>query len=392
MRIPLGFKGFLLLTLLLSFLTIPESAQAQSAEAEKNFAVCKACHNIDGPKLIGPNLKGVTERRDEAWLIKFIRNSQELIDAGDPVAVQVWEENNKIPMPPNPQLTDEQIKDLLLYIEAGGKVAGAGATAEQEVQKDAAVLSQEEATEDFFFNLKSRDYRNMQATFIAMVVLILISLFDLLVTKFVTQRWIHILIILIALVVSGEVIFVEATNLGRQQYYQPDQPVWFSHRIHAGQNKIDCNYCHFTADKSMHAGIPPVQVCMNCHNQVREGKITGTAEIDKIHKAWNEGKPIEWIKVHNLADHAYFNHAQHVTVGKVACAECHGPVEKMDVVMQVNDLGMGWCIDCHRQKEIQLSNKFYDQYTQMHEMLSNEDLKRATVATVGGEECQKCHY
>jgi hypothetical protein len=142
----------------------------------------------------------------------------------------------------------------------------------------------------------------------------------------------------------------------------------------------------------MHGGIPPVQVCMNCHNQVREGQITGTEEIDKIHAAWNEGKPIEWIKVHNLPDHAYFNHAQHVTVGKVECNECHGAVEKMDEVMQVYDLGMGWCIQCHRDREIQVDNKFYEQYTDLQAALSSGDLKRATVATIGGEECQKCHY
>jgi cytochrome c551/c552 len=388
---PLRVKGFLVIGLLSLFLSSPFSSHSQSAEAEKNFAVCKACHNIDGPKLIGPNLKGITERREEAWLIKFIQNSQAMIDAGDPIAVQVWEENNKIPMPPNPQLNEEQVKDLLLYIEAGGVVPGAEPVAEEEAVDEHAV-SHDEATEEFLAEMKSEDYRHMQATFIAMVVLILISLFDLFVTRFVTQKWILYVIILISLVVGAEVVFVEATNLGRQQYYQPDQPIWFSHKIHAGQNQIDCQYCHFTADKSMHAGIPPVQVCLNCHNQVREGQITGTEEIDKIHAAWNEGKPIEWIKVHNLPDHAYFNHAQHVTVGKVECNECHGPVEKMDQVMQVHDLGMGWCIECHRDREIQVDNKFYEQYTELQEALSSGDLKRATVMEIGGDECQKCHY
>ncbi|MEJ2595591.1 MAG: cytochrome c3 family protein, partial [bacterium] len=189
-----------------------------------------------------------------------------------------------------------------------------------------------------------------------------------------------------------EVLFEEATALGRQQYYQPEQPIWFSHKVHAGQNQIDCQYCHFTADKSLHAGIPPTQLCLNCHNQVRKGKITGETEIAKIYEAIDNKKPIEWIKVHNLPDHVYFNHAQHVTVGKVECQECHGPVEKMDEIFQVNDLSMGWCIDCHRTREIDLNNTFYDQYTQLHEQLSSGDLKRATVAQIGGEECQKCHY
>lgn len=388
---PLRVKGFLLIGLLLFLLFTPFSSYSQSAEAQANFAVCKACHNIDGPKLIGPSLAGITERRDEAWLIKFIQNSQAMIEAGDPVAVKVWEENNKIPMPPN-QLTDDQVKDLLVFIEAGGVVEGADATAEAGTEEKSHATADEDATQEFLAEMKSKDARNMQATFIAMVVLILISLFDLLVTKFVTQKWILIVIMMIAVIIGGEVMFVEATNLGRQKYYQPDQPIWFSHKVHAGQNQIDCQYCHFTADKSMHAGIPPTQVCLNCHNQVRTGAKTGTAEIDKIHAAYNEGKPIEWVKVHNLPDHAYFNHAQHFAVGKVACNDCHGPVEKMDEIMQVTDLGMGWCIDCHRDRSIQTTNKFYEQYTELQEALSSGDLKRATVMNIGGDECQKCHY
>ena len=96
--------------------------------------------------------------------------------------------------------------------------------------------------------------------------------------------------------------------------------------------------------------------------------------------------------MHNLPDHVYFNHAQHVNVGKMECTECHGPVEKMDEIIQMNDLSMGWCIDCHRTKEVDLNNKFYDQYTQLHEELASGDLKRVTVARMGGEDCQRCHY
>jgi hypothetical protein len=209
----------------------------------------------------------------------------------------------------------------------------------------------------------------------------------------VKARWIHVIVIAISLIVIGEIVFVEAAGLGRQQYYQPDQPVWFSHKVHAGQNKIDCMYCHYTADKSMHAGIPPTQLCMNCHNVVKQGKITGTTEIEKIYKAIETGKPIEWVKVHNLPDHAYFNHAQHVNVGKVACAECHGEVEKMNQIIQVNDLSMGWCIECHRTKEVQFAtNKFYQQYTQLQQKLKDGEIAKVKVADIGGEECQQCHY
>ena len=362
---------------------------SQTAEAEANFAVCKACHTIGGGKLVGPDLQGVTERHDEAWLIKFIQNSQELINSGDPAAVKVFEENNKIPMPPN-NLTPDQIRDILLYIENGGKVAASeiGET-EQEVAEE---LVEENADAQLLAEIKRDDARHLQATFIAMVVLILISLFDLLVTKIVKQRWIHTIVILIALIISGEVIFVEASNLGRQQYYQPEQPVWFSHKVHAGQNQIDCKYCHFTADKSMHSGIPPVAVCMNCHNQVKKGKVTGEEEIAKVINAYNNGEPIEWVKVHNLPDHVYFNHAQHVNVGKMDCAECHGDVAKMDEIIQVNDLSMGWCIDCHRTKEVQFSNKFYDQYKQLHEEIAKGEKLKVLVTDVGGEDCQRCHY
>ncbi len=385
---PLKHRGFLAFGLLLLFFFLTPTSYGQSAEAETNFGVCKACHTIGGGKLVGPDLKGVTERRDEAWLIKFIQNSQAVIDAGDPIAVQVWEENNKIPMPPNPQLNDEQVKDLLLYIESGGKVAGAAET-DPEVVEEVLVA---EDSDELLVEMKRDDARHLQATFIAMVVLIVLALFDLFVTRIIKQRWIHTVIILISLVVCGEVVFVEATGLGRQQYYQPEQPVWFSHKVHAGQNQIDCQYCHFTADKSLHAGIPPVQVCLNCHNQVKEGKITGKDEIAKIHEAYNNNKPIEWVKVHNLPDHVYFNHAQHVAVGKVDCNDCHGKVEKMDEIIQVHDLSMGWCIDCHRTYDLQLSNKFYDQYTQMHEQLKSGELSRATPMSIGGDECQKCHY
>ena len=389
---PLKIKGFLTFVLLLSLSFFTLHSFGQTAEAEKNFAVCKACHTIGGGKLIGPDLKDVTQRHDEAWLIKFIQNSQELVQAGDPAAVKLFEENNKIPMPPNP-LTDDQVRDILLYIDNGGKIAEGEVSATEVVDGVTEnELEQEASTQVFLEEMHYNDSRHLQATFIAMIVLIVLSLFDLFVSKLVKQHWIHTVIILIALVITGEVLFVEASNLGRQQYYQPEQPIWFSHKVHAGQNKIDCQYCHFTADKSMHAGIPPTNVCLNCHNQVKSGKITGETEIAKIFEHVNSGKPVEWVKVHNLPDHVYFNHAQHVNIGKIACQECHGDVENMDEIIQVKDLSMGWCINCHRNTEIDIDNKFYDQYTQLQQKLSDGDLSRVTVNLMGGEDCQKCHY
>lgn len=152
-------------------------------------------------------------------------------------------------------------------------------------------------------------------------------------------------------------------------------------------------YCHTTVETSKQAGIPHVQMCMNCHNIVREGTHTGTAEINKIYEAIESGKPIEWIRVHNLPDHAYFNHAQHVGAGKLDCTECHGNVEEMERIQQVNDLSMGWCIECHREKEVQFfDNEFYSKYTKLHEDIKAGRVEKVTVDMIGGNECSKCHY
>lgn len=387
--------GLLILLLLQAF-----DLKAQTPEAEKNFAQCRACHNIDGPKLIGPNLKGITQRHDTAWLLRFIRNSQEVIQSGDPVAVKLFEEYNKIPMPPHPDLTDAQIKDMIAYIENGGKVAPEYANAapsaeEQSAQDDMLnqMYLQQAEREQQLANLQGDANRNFGTTFYVTIIILLITLFDLFVTKLIKATFVHKVIILISLAIVGEVTYKEAAALGRQQYYQPDQPIWFSHKVHAGQNRIDCLYCHSGAEHSKNATIPSTNVCMNCHNVVREGKITGTTEIAKIHEAWNSGKPVEWVKIHNLPDHVFFSHAQHVNAGKLDCAECHGPVEDMDVVMQVNDLSMGWCLDCHRTTEVQFTqNDFYKSYEKLHEQLKGGAISEVTSDMIGSTDCMKCHY
>ncbi|NOY50855.1 MAG: c-type cytochrome [Chlorobi bacterium] len=383
----LGIGLFILL------LVLPQLSFSQTAADEANFVQCRACHTIGGGKLVGPDLKGINEKQDEAWIIKFVQNSATLIASGDAEAIKVFEENNKIPMPPH-NLTDDQVRGIIKYIANGGKLAdGEAAMATETTEDRVSGGAIHDPDEEVVAEMKRADMRNMRNTFLIMLVLMLISIFDLSVSKFIKARWIHIVIILISIAVGSELLFVESAGLGRQQYYQPDQPIAFSHKIHAGQNQIDCQYCHFTADKSMHAGIPPLATCMNCHSQVKEGKKTGKKEIAKIYAAFKNNKPIEWVKVHNLPDHVYFNHAQHVKVGKVACAECHGEVEKMDEIIQVKELSMGWCIDCHRTKKVQFeSNRFYDQYTKMHEKLKNGEKKTVTVLDMGGEDCQRCHY
>ena len=191
------------------------------------------------------------------------------------------------------------------------------------------------------------------------------------------------------------------SSIGVYDKYQPEQPIKFSHKIHAGDNGIDCNYCHHTARESKHAGIPSANVCMNCHTFINEGAIDGDKEIGKIYEAIGfdpvsrtyienyQTKPIKWIRIHNLPDLAYFNHSQHVNVGKLECQTCHGPVETMDEVYQFSDLTMGWCIDCHRTQDVLYDeNKYYEN----HLTKINNKSKHVHVEDIGGLECGKCHY
>ena len=152
-------------------------------------------------------------------------------------------------------------------------------------------------------------------------------------------------------------------------------------------------YCHTTANDSKSAGIPGINVCMNCHNVVKKGKQTGEEEIAKVIESWNTGKPIKWVRVHNLPDHVWFSHAQHVNAGKRECEECHGAVDEMDRVVQVESLGMGWCIHCHRRTEVQFEgNGFYKEYIRFHEEIKSGNRSRVTVDDIGGDNCQICHY
>ena len=356
------------------------------SQVPTEWATCGACHSIGKGRLVGPDLKGVTERRDEAWLISFIRSSQTMVKDGDAEAVKIFDEY-KIPMPDN-NFTDEQIIGILNYIKNYEEVAAKPV----EEEKPA------EATQEVEHEVVASEHDpygggNTQTTFIIFLVLLLISLIDLGLTKIIKAKFIHIIIILTSLFIIGEIMYVEAAALSRQQGYSPDQPIWFSHKVHAGQNKIDCEYCHTTANDSKSAGIPGTDVCMNCHNVVKTGTQTGDVEINKVIASWNSGKPIEWIRVHNMPDHVWFSHAQHVNAGKRECEECHGKVEEMDRVAQVESLGMGWCIDCHRRTEVQFEdNGFYDKYVRFHEDLNSGKRSKITVDDIGGNNCQTCHY
>jgi cytochrome c2 len=375
----------ILLIISLFVLIQPISNFTYAQEGKDLFAVCAACHTIGGGRVIGPDLQGVSERRDEAWLIKFIQNSQAMIQAGDPDAVKIFAEYNNIPMPPN-NLTDDQVRTLLAYIENFDKDAVSEEKAEEIVAESYGTY---EVEPDW---VKKSEARNYGTIFYIALALMLIALVDLFVFRMIKAKFVHIITILICAFIGGEIIVVEAQGLGRQQYYSPDQPIDFSHKVHVGQNKIDCKYCHTSADESIHAGIPSPQLCMNCHTVVKTGTLTGTEEISKISAAIASGKSIEWIKVHNVPDHVFFSHAQHVNAGKVDCKECHGDVSQMDRIIQVNDLSMGWCIDCHRTKEVDFSNEFYKNYSKLHAEINKGKRSGVTVDAIGGNDCQKCHY
>lgn len=125
--------------------------------------------------------------------------------------------------------------------------------------------------------------------------------------------------------------------------YAPAQPVPYSHALHAGKLGLDCRYCHNTVEKTAFASLPATQTCMNCHSAIK----TLSPQLKPVHESWESGKSIPWVKVHNLANYAYFNHSAHVSHG-VGCVECHGRIDRMDVVTQKMPLSMGWCLDCHR--------------------------------------------
>jgi hypothetical protein len=225
-----------------------------------------------------------------------------------------------------------------------------------------------------------------------MGLLMALALIDLIWTKYVKYRFIHLIIILAGLSVHVKMAVVEAQNLSRTKDYAPDQPIKFSHKVHAGDNKIDCKYCHTGVMYGKSAIIPSSNLCINCHAAVLNGRNSGKAEINKIKEALANNTPVEWIRVHKLPDHVFFSHAQHVAAGKIACETCHGAVQTMDIVSQVNDLSMGWCVNCHRQTQVQMNNPYYKNASKLNDLVKSGKVKAVTAETIGGLDCMKCHY
>ena len=369
---------------------------------------CQVCHEVHEQK-IGPSLADVHNRRSVEWIRAFVTNSQKVIQSGDEYAVNLYNEYNQTLMT-SFDFSDEEVDAVIEYI----KDETAKGPPVKEVVVTTGADGQQVAQESVF---SAQTVTIFLVILLIILILILIVLFVLVsvLTKYLKQKaqlsgddrdivfqsfdfgqyvrspgfiWV-VTFVFTALVLKTAIdgLF----NVGVHQGYAPTQPIAFSHKVHAGDFKIDCNYCHTGVRTSKNANIPSVNICMNCHSSIL--KVTGTtelsAEIQKIFDAKLNDTPIEWVRVHNLPDLAYFNHAQHFEVGGVECQTCHGAIEEMEVVSQFSNLTMGWCIDCHRTTNIKTDNGYYDKLVELH---SNSSKDPMVVQDIGGLECAKCHY
>ena len=423
-------KSTLLSSIIVLILSFTTSVKAQEGAAL--FANnCASCHAL-WKDATGPALSGVEERWTNGGstiegLKGWIKNWKAQVATGDPYAVkmQTW---GATQMNLFGGLPDKDIDAILKYIkEAKPPVVTTGVTGGKDDP-----------------NAKNNASDNSLLYGILTMTLGLISLLLLYVNSnlrkmsdakegnitpepvpFYRNKTYVLLFALLTFILGGFMIGRSAVDLGRSKDYQPEQPIYYSHKVHAGLNQINCLYCHTGAQEGKQATIPSVNTCMNCHMNIKEyagpdmyredgTKVNGTAEIKKLYEyasyaggngeVWDprtaDAKPIPWIKIHNLPDHVYFNHSQHVKVGQIECQKCHGEIQEMGEVKQHSDLSMGWCINCHRETGVQFSSKdstgkvqgngFYEQYTKLHDDMKKDG--KVTVEKIGGTECQKCHY
>ncbi|WP_338377721.1 c-type cytochrome [uncultured Flavobacterium sp.] len=380
-------------------------------------ANCAACHKLDG-KSTGPALRDVASKYDREWIYKWVHNSADLIKSGDALAIKVFEENGKVPMTAFPQLSNADIDDILAYTS--------------EVKAEVPVVTNAEggaASSDS--GISNNIILGALALVLMMLVVMLFLVSNVLnkiakangievATKekslpiwkaFAKNQFLMVVSAIMFLLVSAYFMYGYFMQIGVDQGYEPIQPIHYSHKIHAGDNGIDCKYCHSAARVSKHSNIPSLNVCMNCHKNISEvAETTATEEhskafydeqIDKLYTAvgWDKatqsytGKtsPVKWVRIHNLPDFVYFNHSQHVSVAGIECQTCHGPVEEMEIMRQHSPLTMGWCINCHRETNVKVEDNEY--YKKIHEELSKKyGVKQLTAAQMGGLECGKCHY
>ncbi|AXT51436.1 cytochrome C [Aquimarina sp. BL5] len=393
------------------------TAGGDVAKGEALFkSLCAACHKRY-KKMTGPALFGVTEKHDREWLYSWIKNSAAMIASGDAAAVAIYEEYNKTAMNAFPQLTNADIDNILAYVSVPYTPPTPPPGLEPVAQTGGGVSS------------------NLALAALALVFLMLVVVLFL-VNKtlrsfaeangvelpetetrtpiwkaFVQNQFLVLVSAIFLLLASGYFVYGYFMQVGVDQGYMPIQPIHYSHKIHAGDNKIECKYCHSSARVSKHSGIPSLNVCMNCHKSISEvADATATAdyskefydgEIKKLYKAvgWDENtqsytgdtEPVKWVRIHNLPDFAYFNHSQHVSVAGIECQKCHGPVEEMEIMYQHAPLTMGWCINCHRETNVKVEGNEY--YEKIHSELSKKyGVDKLTAAQMGGLECGKCHY
>ncbi len=393
-------------------------------------ANCQSCHAVD-KVVVGPALEGLESRgpwSDRKELYKWVHNPPGYMASN--AYTQGLKAQYGALMTPFPQLTDPQIDAIVSYINTSASDKAKGATTGGEPSGDkAAAGEQQSGNGGLIFGIVS--------LVLAIVAFILMQVNSSLkklsddkenivrpeAVPFYRNKIYIAFVAILLFIVGGYFVGKGAIGLGRQEGYQPKQPIYYSHKVHAGVNQINCLYCHGNAWESKHAAIPSLNICMNCHKAINtyekgpklydedHNEINGTAEIQKLYSytgfkpgpgaVWDpsKAKPIAWVKIHNLPDHVYFNHSQHVRAGKVQCQTCHGPIQEMDEVRQFAKLSMGWCINCHRESKVDFynkkdssGNKFYSIYEKFHNDLKNGKMDSVTVKDIGGTECQKCHY
>ena len=411
--------------LFLLLVSVQNNVKAADGEALWK-ANCANCHKPDAD-YTGPALKGWRDRiPNEEWIYKWVANPAAMI-ATDAYAKSVFEKWKPTVMTGFSNLKKEEVDAIMKYVDdyqpPAPKAAAGGGAAAPETDNSllfgiltlvlavvAFILLQVNSNLRKLSDEKEGILRSEPVPFYRNKAYIMAG-------------------ILVLFGIGGYYTINGAIGLGRQKDYQPEQPIYYSHKVHAGVNQINCLYCHGGAQDGKHANIPSVNVCMNCHMAVSEYKgdpivkedgtpVDGTAEIQKLYSyaGWNPktkqynpdnnkdgipdgARPIEWVKIHNLPDHVYFNHSQHVKVGKQQCQTCHGNIQEMGEVYQFSDLSMGWCINCHRESKVDFfnketgeGNKFYSIYEKFHNDIKNHKLDSVTVEKIGGTECQKCHY
>ena len=397
-----------------------------AADGEALFkANCGSCHKPD-KDFTGPALQGWKSRVPNVeWVYKWVSNSTDLRQT-DPYAKQLFGKWNSVMTAFGSQLKKEDIDAILKYVDDyKPPVPPTPVDGQPQGSDDSllfGILTLVLALIAFILLQVNSNLRKLSDEKEGVLRPEPVPLYK--------NKTYLMAGILLLFAVGGYYTINGAIGLGRQQNYQPEQPIFYSHKVHAGTNQISCLYCHGGAQDSKSAGIPAVNVCMNCHKAIDkyEGKeklvrdngnaVDGTAEIQKLYayagwntatKKYNEdrngdgisdgARPIEWTRIHNLPDHVYFNHSQHIKVGKQQCQTCHGNIQAMPEVYQFAELSMGWCINCHREtkvdfydKENKTGNKFYSIYEKFHNDLKNHKMDSVTVEKIGGTECQKCHY